>query len=63
MVYDAEFSDGISVVTVFYTKDGFDVQGPSHPKVVIDIAYSDGKEVVREVSEVDGTNKDAYIWN
>jgi hypothetical protein len=52
---DAEFADGTTIVATFYTKDGFDVPGPAHPKVTIDITYADGTKVIREVFEPDGT--------
>lgn len=56
---DAEFEDGTTIVTVFYTKYGFDVPGPAHPMVNIDITYADGT-VVREVfSEEEGNILDA----
>lgn len=56
---DAEFPDGTSIVTVFYTKDGFDVPGPSHPTVNIDITFPDGTKVFREVSEAEGSILDS----
>jgi len=39
---DAEFEDGTTVVTIFYTKNHFDVPGPAWPTVDVDITYPDG---------------------
>jgi hypothetical protein len=52
---DAEFDDGTTIVITFYTKNGFDVPGPAHPKVTMDITYSDGTKVIKTVSEPEGT--------
>lgn len=56
---DAEFEDGTTIVTVFFTKFGFDVKGPGHPMVTIDITYPDGKKTTREVYGQKGTVIDA----
>lgn len=42
---DAEFDDGSKIVTVFYTKDYFDVPGPARPTVDIDIRFPDGSKM------------------
>ena len=56
---DAEFEDGTTIVTVFFTKYGFDVPGPAHPLVTIDITFPDGTVVRESFSEEAGTLIDA----
>ncbi|MBE2221273.1 MAG: hypothetical protein IAF02_07020 [Anaerolineae bacterium] len=56
---DSEFEDGTTIVTVFYTKDGFDVPGPAQPTVYIDITYPDGTVVHEGFSEEAGNVIDA----
>jgi FlaG/FlaF family flagellin (archaellin) len=56
---DAEFKDGTTIVTVFYTKDGFDVPGEAHPKASLEITYPDGTTVSREVYEEEGVTLNA----
>jgi len=51
---DTEFDDGTTIVVVFYTKKGFDAEGPSHPTASIQITYADGKEIERIFSEEKG---------
>jgi hypothetical protein len=57
---DAEFEDGTTVVTVFYTKNYFDVPGPSHPTVNIDITYPDGTKISQAFQEPKGTLLNAH---
>jgi hypothetical protein len=51
---DTEFDDGTTIVVVFYTKKGFDAEGPAHPTATIQITYPDGKEIERMFSEEKG---------
>lgn len=44
---DAEFENGIVIVSTHFTKDGFDAPGPAHPKAEISITYPDGKVIRR----------------
>ncbi|MBN2880323.1 MAG: hypothetical protein JXN65_11925 [Clostridia bacterium] len=48
---DTEFEDGTTIVVVFYTKFGFDIQGPSRPTVSIDITYPNGTKLSKTASE------------
>ncbi|GGH69241.1 hypothetical protein GCM10008014_52430 [Paenibacillus silvae] len=43
---DAEFEDGTTIVTIFYTKNHFDVPGPAWPRVDIDITHPDGTKTL-----------------
>lgn len=52
---DAEFEDGTTIVSVFYTKNGFDVVGPAHPKATLEITYPDGEKDFYEIYEEKGT--------
>ena len=52
---DAEFENGMTIVTVFYTKNTFDVTGPARPTGTINITYPDGTIISREVFEKEGT--------
>lgn len=52
---DAEFEDGTTIVTVFFTKNGFDVPGEAHPLATITVTYPDGTTTNRTVSEDEGT--------
>ena len=59
---DAEFEDGTTVVVVFFSKFGFDIQGPPCPTVSIDITYPDGTKTTKITSEkkgklIDSSNK------
>ena len=56
---DFLFSDGTSVVVIFYTKFGFDTYGPAHPMVSINVHYPDGTEVKDFYSEDIGTEINA----
>jgi hypothetical protein len=47
---DARFEDGTVIVTVFYTKDHFDVPGPAAPTAEIDIIFPDGTKLTRTAS-------------
>lgn len=42
---DAEFEDGTTIVTIFYTKNYFDVPGKAWPTVDITITYPDGTRI------------------
>lgn len=59
---DAEFNDGSKIVTVFYTKDYFDVPGPARPTVDIDIHFPDGSKLSRNfqlpIGEVLGASRE-----
>ena len=44
---DGEFEDGSKVVVVFFTKNRFDVPGPAHPTVIIDIDLANGESLYR----------------
>jgi len=46
---DAELNDGTTVVVVFFTKFGFDLKGPAHPTVTIDITYPDNTKIAKHV--------------
>lgn len=46
---DAEFEDGMTIVSTFYSKNGFDVPGPAHPKSTLDITYPDGMKVTGQL--------------
>lgn len=48
---DAKFDDGTTVVVVFYSKKGFDVEGPARPTASIDITFPSGKKFSREIYE------------
>ena len=48
---DAEFESGLTAVIVFYTKNIFDVDGPAHPTVTLNLTYPDGKEKKYTVQE------------
>ncbi|MBP7736278.1 MAG: hypothetical protein KA369_09935 [Spirochaetes bacterium] len=52
---DSEFTDGTKVVVVFYTKYKFDVKGPAHPTVTININRPDGSKIEKEYSDKEGT--------
>ncbi|MFF2018416.1 hypothetical protein [Paenibacillus sp. NPDC058177] len=52
---DAEFEDGTTIVTIFFTKNYFDVPGPSHPTVDIDITHPDGTKTTQSFQEPRGT--------
>ena len=52
--FDSEFKDGTKVVAVFYTKHKFDVKGPAHPTVVLDISLPDGRKISKEASDERG---------
>ena len=56
---DAEFEDGTIIVTVFYTKDHFDVPGPAAPTAEIEITNPDGTRLQRTLSLKPGTLLDA----
>ena len=53
--FDSEFTDGTKVVAVFYTKHKFDVKGPAHPTVALDISLPDGRKISKEASDARGT--------
>lgn len=52
---DIDLADGTTVVVVFFTKEGFDVTGPSHPTVTFDATYPDGTKLSRSVQLPRGT--------
>lgn len=52
---DLDLSDGTTIVIVFFTKEGFDVPGPSHPTVTFDATYPDGTKLSRTVQLPRGT--------
>lgn len=52
---DAEFSDGTTIVLIFFTKHRFDVPGPAHPTVHIDITFADGRNIVKMIQEPQGS--------
>jgi len=56
---DFLFSDGTSVVVVFYTKLSFDTYGPAQPMVSIKINYPDGKKVEKQYLQAQGTDINA----
>ena len=56
---DAELEDGTIIVTVFYTKDHFDVPGPAKPTAEIQITYPDGTSLRRTVYLNPGTTLSA----
>lgn len=56
---DAEFEDGTTVVTTFYTKNHFDVLGPAWPTVQIDITYPDGTKILMSSQEAKGSRLNA----
>ncbi len=56
---DAEFDDGTTIVVVFFTKYGFDIQGPPHPTASIDITNPDGSKQTKMISEDKGMLIDA----
>ena len=49
--FDACYSDGIKVVVIFYTKNGFNVGGLSNPTASIEITYPNGKTISKYISE------------
>lgn len=51
---DAEYEEDITIVNVFYTKDGFDFQGPAHPRSDLEITFSDGRKIMRKIFEDKG---------
>ena len=53
--FDSEYTDGTKIVVVFYTKYKFDIKGPAHPTVTIDITSPDGKKISAESSDEKGT--------
>lgn len=56
---DAEFEDGTTIVVVFFSKDGFDVEGPAHPKGTIEITYPNGEKVFKSIYSSKGEVIDA----
>lgn len=52
---DAEFEDGTTVVTIFYTKNHFDVQGQAWPVVDIDITHPNGTKTFMSSKEPKGS--------
>lgn len=42
---DAEFDDGTTVVTIFFTKNYFDVTGIAWPTVDLEITLKNGKKI------------------
>lgn len=40
---------GLTVVNVFFAKDGFDVPGPAHPRSNIENTFPDGKKVTNHI--------------
>ena len=42
---DAEFDDGTTVVVTYYTKHRFDIDGPAHPTMTIDLSLPDGTKI------------------
>ncbi|MBN1288279.1 MAG: hypothetical protein JXA49_01410 [Actinobacteria bacterium] len=53
--FDAEYSDGTKIVTVFFTKSGFDIRGPSCPTVSITVDLPGGAKIEKLFSEPKGT--------
>jgi hypothetical protein len=53
--FDSEYADGTKIVTVFFTKNTFDVQGPAQPTLTIDISLPDGRKIFKILSEAKGT--------
>jgi hypothetical protein len=51
---DAEFSDHTKIVVVFYTKYLFDIKGPAHPTVTINIDLPNGETITRVESDPEG---------
>lgn len=45
--FDAEYSDGTRVVTIFFTKRAFSVRGFAWPMVVININTPGGKQIIK----------------
>ncbi|MGE8077534.1 hypothetical protein [Peribacillus loiseleuriae] len=56
---DAEFEDGTTIVTIFYTKNHFDVPGPAWPTVDIDITHPDGTKALMSSQESKGSEINA----
>ena len=52
--FDSEFTDGTKVVAVFLTKYKFDLNGPAHPTVTLDISLPDGRKISQEASDERG---------
>jgi len=52
---DAEFNNGMTIVIVFFTKNGFDVPGKARPTVTMNITYPDGTDLQRQFQEKKGT--------
>lgn len=48
---DAEFEDGTTIVVVFFTKYGFNIQGPAQPTVTIEITMPDNSSIKKMYSE------------
>lgn len=46
---DAEFEDGTTIVTIFFSKYHFDVKGPACPTATLTITYPDGREIKDEI--------------
>lgn len=48
--FDAEYSNGFKVVVIFYTKDRFNINGPSNPIASIDITLPNGNSIYQTIS-------------
>lgn len=56
---DAEFENGIIIVTTHYTKNGFDSAGPAQPRADLNITFPNGKEIKCSVKEPKGQKIEA----
>lgn len=56
---DFSLNDGITVVVIFFAKNGFDVKGEAAPNATISITYPDGKKIGTEVYGEKGVPIDA----
>lgn len=52
---DAEFDDGTTVVVTYYAKYRFDIDGPAHPTMTIDLSLPDGTKIHEMYSDPKGT--------
>ena len=63
--FDAEYTNGFRIVTIFYTKDRFDVKGKGKPTATLDITLPNGQTICRTITDnkkiIDASKERCYV--